>query len=201
MFNEIVIHQGPDASPPKWAIDFAVGTACMSPCQKRKVGISVYRCIEALGSGIERTERTGISGFNGPPVSRCGTLTTPPASGHCDGSKACRDSCGRRCVHAEFRAIDTISTYGRRYSLTTDQMRMVHVKLDGAGKLIPNDGPSCVECSKHILDVGVGGIWLYQDSVWHTVLDAQEREAIEPRWIYYDAERFHRETCVRLGVY
>lgn len=191
--NEIVIHEGPDASPPKWAINDALRIALMSPCQKRKVGIAVYRCVQILGPGRERVERTGLIGFNGPPVAPRYLVPGTVTPALCDGSKACRESCARRCVHAEFRALNNIGIHDRMDKLNADLLRMVHVKLDDYGHLKPNGGPSCIECSKHILDASVGGIWLYQDR-----LLARE---IDPRWIYYDAENFHTATCRRLGVH
>jgi len=176
----IVTYIGPDASPPEWAIDQAVQAANESPCQKRKVGISIYRKIRPAGAGCELVINTLDTGYNGPP----GPVV-------CHGTRECRDACSKRCVHAETRAIYSLAqpSIGEPDGLAhfTNELRMVHVKLDDAGRVMACDGPSCIECSKLILDVGIGGIWLFE-------------QGIPRRWIYYTALRFHEITSHRCGL-
>ncbi len=183
----IVSFIGPTAAPPAWAIEDALTIAGQSPCQKRKVGIAIYRCERGLDGGRELVASTLAAGYNGPPWIPDGD--DPGIEGACDGSAACRRDCARRCVHAEARAIDALvdglRDQGRR-------LRLVHAKLDDHGRLMACDGPSCIDCSKMILDRGLGGIWLYER---HEVF------VETPRWIYYPAKDFHEATAARLGIY
>jgi deoxycytidylate deaminase len=176
---------GSATAPPEWAIEDAVDAARLSPCQKRKVGISVYYSLRPLEGGRELAQATSASGYNGPPWTWDGD--DPDVEGACDGSEACRRDCARRCVHAEPRAIDAITQDRRDYG---HRLRLVHVKLDDAGKVMACDGPSCIDCSKQILDAGIGGIWLYEQ-----VPDG------DPAWRYYRALDFHEATERRLGIH
>lgn len=200
----IVSFVGPSASPPEWAIEEALAAASHSPCQKRKVGISVYRCLRGLPGGQELVIDTNSSGYNGPPFTW--NKDEPDVEGACDGSEACRRDCARRCVHAEVRAIDTIVEELRDRS---HLLRLVHVKLDDAGKLKACNGPSCIDCSKFILDCGIGGIWLLENpprdpaeewSAWYQGREP-ERDPAPARWRYYPAKEFHQATMVRLGIH
>lgn len=198
----IVSFVGPDAAPPVWSIEDAESAASRSPCQKRKVGIDIYRCVRALPGGRELVVDTMASGYNGPPWTYEGD--DPLDEGDCDGSEACRRDCARRCVHAEPRAIDAVIDSLRDHG---NMLRMVHVKLDDAGKLMACDGPSCVECSKLILDCGIGGIWLYElptvaeaNAAGVTHMDDPRHVALA-RWRYYPALEFHEATLDRLRIY
>jgi deoxycytidylate deaminase len=176
--SEIIDTTGPSAGPPDWAILQAELVATDSPCQKRGVGIAMYRCERQLPGGRELVA-SGVGVI-------CAAHNSPPVRTPCDGTPECRRDCRRRCVHAEMRAIDIIPRELRPYGY--GNLRMVHVKLDDSGKLMPCYGPSCDDCSKHILDFGVGGIWLYEVGQ-------------PPCWVYYPAKDFHEITCARVGVY
>lgn len=58
---------------------------------------------------------------------------------------------------------------------------MLHIKtVDGAA--VPSAGPSCLECSKLILEAGVAEMWLF----------------LETGWTRYSAREFHTATLGRL---
>lgn len=126
--------------PPTGIVELAVAAAAESPCAKSKRGAAVY---------LPRTGYPITAPFhNGPP----GELM-------CDGSDACRASCRYRCQHAEARAVHDLI-----YSFTGDHKDcdLVHVKVVD-GELVAGGGPSCASCSGLILEVGIGGVWLYQE--------------------------------------
>jgi hypothetical protein len=157
-----------DAPLPEY-IDAAIAAARRSPCAKSKRGVVIYR------HGI-----VGV-GFNGQP------------SGECGGSGGvCWPVCHKVCVHAEMRAIrealqrpgchtslpDLHEPGHRPHALLHDPgYRLVHVKvIDGA--LVASGGPSCWQCSREILDVGLAGVWLFHFEGWR----------------FYPADEFHAET-------
>ncbi len=211
----IVAMEGPLAAPPPWAVQQAIDAAGLSPCQKRKVGIAVYACDYRMQDGREYVRQTNAVGHNGPPWYPAwsardvidGPVVTPYTKPLCDGSPDCRRDCAKRCVHAEARAIDLI--YPDLFLFQrAGLLRLVHVKLGRHGEVTACDGPSCIECSKMILDRGIGGIWLFERNkpgageaweAWYkgSVLP----DPIPPRWIYYPAAEFHEATCLRLGIH
>lgn len=165
--------------PPKDVVDNAIHEARRSPCAKRKVGAAVFLVGDTATYGL---------GYNGPSGGRI-----------CDGSASCRASCRDRCVHAETRALHEFmdGSHGAPFDI-------VHVKLDAAGDLEAcTDGPSCVRCSALILDVGIVGVWLYEEIERAAGLVTPERVGNAPiaRWRRYTAEDFHSATCRNLGVY
>lgn len=131
-------------APPDVAIAEALQTAALSPCAKSKRGVVAYA----------RTDPPRVIGvgFNGPPRDI-----------RCDGSWSCQADCGKRCVHAEVRAIRDLPTTPtlRRWIV------LVHVKIGEDGRLVAGGGPSCWQCSREILDVGIGGVWLFEAQRWH----------------------------------
>jgi deoxycytidylate deaminase len=164
--------------PPPNAVEEAVFTAKRSPCAKSKRGVAVY-----ARSGSEVVG----AGFNGPP------LTTP-----CAGTDACRQSCSKVCVHAEIRALRQAHAVAHRSRHSMAYFDAVHVKVvDGA--LVAGGGPSCWQCSREVLDVGLGGFWLYQEPP----AECPEPDCIGgpdcqtptgPTWRYYTAAEFHAAT-------
>lgn len=137
-------------------IKAAVEQANMSPCAKSKRGVVVW---EPLGNRIVGR------GFN-----------APPPRFHCGGSEACRQACGKLCVHAEMNAI--FSTWGR-----TCKADMLHIKtVDGVP--VPSGPPSCWQCSRNILAAGISYIWLLHEEGWKR---------------YYAAD-FHRLTLQHCGL-
>lgn len=156
--------------PPDEAVEAALAAARKSPCAKSQRGVSAYLLLDAAPAPITVV----ATGFNGPP----GTIP-------CDGSDACRASCKQRCVHAEMRALRQVATMPLRHRVS-----LVHVELDGAGALVAGGGPSCWQCSREVLDVGVAGVWLYQYGV------IGPRGLVGSAWLFYEALDFHQMTLV-----
>lgn len=94
-------------------------------------------------------------------VDRAGTLL---AKGHnhqpfpfqCNGSEQCKRTCGKTAVHAEQSAILAA------HMVFPPGTSMLHVKaIDG--KPVASMAPSCLECSKLILESGIGWMHLLHD--------------------------------------
>lgn len=144
------------------ALREAVEIGARSPCAKSKRGVVVW------------APHLGVTAWG---------HNTPPRGFGCDGSDACRAACGKVCVHAEQAAILS----GLLAQNHVAQMEMLHVKVvDGEG--VPGGPPSCPDCSKLILAVGIAGMWLYE-----------EREG-GPQLVRYTAEEFHRTTLANCGL-
>jgi len=164
-------------APPEYAIDTARRAALESPCQKSKRGVALFNRETAdlivRNGGMYRTMIAG-TGFNGPPP---GFI--------CDGSEACRADCGKFCVHAEVRGI-------RAAGILDDvgDLELVHVKVVG-GLVVDSGPPSCWQCSREVLDVGLRGVWLFEQPVDRTAA---------PGWRYYTAHDFHCATLMHCGI-
>jgi deoxycytidylate deaminase len=189
------------AGPPLFSIAAAESAAALSPCQKSKRGAVFYRTLETdsnseLGLVIEYVEQTFAQGWNGPPWIWDGD--EPLSELACDGTEACRRDCAKRCVHAEQRAIlALISTLKESPSA----LRMVHVKIGDDGRAVPGKRPCCAECSKLILDSGIGGIWLYESAAGTWVKNGRLSDESPGVWRYYAAQEFHETTMTNLGIY
>lgn len=146
--------------PANVIIGLAEQQARSSPCLKSKRGAVVYSRGRVFGCG-----------FNGQP----GNLV-------CTGSVACRKACGMICEHAEAKAIrEAIAFRAAGAGWLVD---LVHVKIGSDGLLVGGGGPSCVQCSRLIVDVGfIGKVWLYEDS-----------SPVGSAWVMYSADEFHRVT-------
>lgn len=140
--------------PPVTAIAAAIAAAEQSPCSKSKRGASVFHPATTTIYGV---------GFNGQP--------SPFA---CSGSEACRASCSQLCVHAEVRAIRR-ATFGS-WTRELNGLEMLHVKVVD-GMLVSSGSPSCVQCSREIVDVGLSAMWLYENDAWkrYTAVDFHQR--------------------------
>lgn len=194
--EDTVTYTGPDARPPNFAIAHAESAAYMSPCRKSKRGVGFYLAMQELEDGQELARETYVEGYNGPPW--VWSVDDSDYELACDGSESCRRDCSVRCVHAEARAIMDLPPY---LSESPARLRMVHVKIDHfTGRVVPGNGPSCVACSKIILDRGIGGIWLYEkgDGVW---VDAMGQLTNAGAWRYYPALEFHEISLATSGVY
>lgn len=135
------------AGPQEDMVTLAIEAATRSPCAKSKRGVVVYGPLNTFG--VSDDERYFIGdGFNGMP------------NGYsCDGSDACRSMCSKRCLHAEDRAIR--NALGEESRGHLHGCEAVHVKVVG-GKLAWGGGPSCWQCSRTVLDVGLEAFWLYE---------------------------------------
>lgn len=172
-------------TPPEEIIAAAVAAACLSSCVKSKRGAAVY----IPGSWGNKLIGTGFNGQPDPFV--------------CKGQ--CIESCSRLAIHAEERAIRTaIATVSgvARVPLSALRVDLVHAKVIG-GELVAGGGPSCWACSKTILDVGISGVWLYQEDKVTTTFenDTPSKLVIEPTgWRRYTARDFHLATAIACGM-
>lgn len=161
--------------PPAAIISTAVGSARMSPCAKTKRGAVAY-----LDYHMDGTITTIIgTGFNGPP---------DPIE--CLANDDCRRDCGKRCGHAEERALREASRSPRQRA----SIVLLHVKIEH-GELVAGAGPGCWQCSREMLDAKtVHGIWLFQTG------ESRGAAGKPDSWRYWEAEEFHRETCRAVGI-
>lgn len=154
-------------SPPTWAIELAKQEAACSPCRSKR-GVVVY------SNPYDRTTPPCLygSGFNSPP------------NGECPGRAVCAGKCGRMSIHAEMRALRGIELP------LVPMVYLVHVELtpDGTG-IVACAGPSCEQCSKHILAAGfVRFIWLY------------EATSLGGKWVARSPLELHRTTMKNVGA-
>lgn len=156
--------------PPQEAIDDAITAANWSPCAKSKRGVAIFRHFPSDHVGVSIVIS---SAYNGPP-----------SNYGCDGSEECRAACARRCVHAEVRAIREA-----QYNDGLSRCDAVHVKVIN-GTLVAGGGPSCAECAREVLDVGLSGFWLYEG----------RKDAASGLWVRYTAEEFHRASLQAAGL-
>lgn len=118
------------------ALRRAIEEGAKSPCSKSKRGVVIWKAGHAGDHEI-------VSAHNGPPPGFA-----------CDGTDACRAACGRLCLHAEMRAL---------FHTPRDATDLLHVKVvNGVG--VPSGPPSCVDCSKAILDRGISRVWLLHET-------------------------------------
>lgn len=178
-------------APPSHVIDAARSAAMKSPCAKSKRGAVLFWVgDDPQGWATEPFALPSSSAFNGPPE-----------PWRCDGSESCKKTCGLLCMHAETRCLHKAAICGVRKlepNGFTSQMRgnannydLVHVKVVGSSVdpiVVPGGPPSCLQCSKAILDAGIRGVWLY------LLLPNGEGQ-----WRRYTATEFHYETISHLA--
>ncbi len=153
-------------APPSHVIEVARQAAMRSPCAKSKRGAVLFWV------GDDEPGNRPSEPF---PMKVTAAFNGPPAPWKCDGSASCAKTCGLLCMHAEARTLQLGASYGLRVLQPngfTSQMRgnannydLVHVKVAGFGAdlvAVPGGGPSCVQCSKAILDAGIRGVWLWR---------------------------------------
>lgn len=101
--------------------------------------------------------KRGVAIFDGEYLVACGH-NHKPAGFMCDGSKACKYKCSQDAVHAEQAAIIGAGRAARG-------CEMLHVKtVDRC--VVPSMGPSCLQCSKLIIEAGITAMWLYHERGW-----------------------------------
>jgi hypothetical protein len=87
--------------------------------------------------------------------------------------------------------------------LDEGRLELVHVELASDGGVVACDGPSCANCSKHIVDCGfVVGVWLYEamrinDALVITGDPVAKTMRAVGEWRRYTAADFHRVTIER----
>ena len=139
------------------AAAIAAAISLKSPCQSKR-GVTLWN---------HHTNQNINVGWNDQPFGF-----------RCDGSDACKKSCGKTAIHAEEATI--LAT--ERHAL--QGASMIHIKsVDGLP--VPSGRPSCVRCSGMILESGIDWMWLLHH-------DGLKR---------YSAEEFHAETIRTLGLY
>lgn len=105
----------------------------------------------------------------------------PPHPFICDGSLECKANCRETAVHAEQAALLMATPEERRRGT------MLHVKVVN-GKAVPSGPPSCIQCSKLILESGVQTMYLLYENAGIVGL------------VGYAAEKFHKRSCGYHGI-
>lgn len=144
----------PKTHPLPIYIEAAIEASIKSPCQKSKRGVVIFNESGMLAYG-----------WNHRP------------DNHCTGSDSCRKFCNQLCVHAEQDAIIKVNKNNFENS------QMLHIKTVD-GNAVPSGPPSCWQCSRIILDVGIKAMWLLEDDGWNK----------------YDANSFHEITLKNCGI-
>jgi hypothetical protein len=140
-------------APPDYVIESARSLGAHSPCAKSKRGVVLFN--------PEAAERAAKYGHTTNGVIVSGGFNAPPSPFTCQNNMVCRGSCRDVCLHAEQRAILA--------ALGCDDVRdleLVHVKVVD-GQVVAGGGPSCLQCSKLVVGVGIRGVWLFEAQRWH----------------------------------
>lgn len=88
----------------------------------------------------------------------CSGYNHKPKGFTCDGSNACKRLCAQDAIHAEQHALHFAGSQA-------EGSEMLHVKVfDGA--LVASGPPSCLQCSKLIVQAGISGMWLFHTDGW-----------------------------------
>lgn len=154
------------------AVQMALDVARLSPCAKSHRGVVAVD---------RQSGQLLAAATNGPPA--------PMA---CTGSPECRAACPRVAVHAEQRALLIALEH---HHLPPGRVDIIHVKADlQTGELVAGGGPSCVECSKLMLDAGIGRVYLHEEVAPSLLVPSGGV------WIAYECEDFHRRTLRALGL-
>lgn len=91
----------------------------------------------------------------------------PPAPFVCDGSDVCRDACGKLAVHAEERALLAYLRCAGRCAdgRVARGMQVIHIHITGDVPVMSGP-PSCITCSRSLLEAGVSWVWLWHETGW-----------------------------------
>ncbi len=106
----------------------------------------------------------------------------PPLS--CSGSAACRAECRRVAVHAEERALLRLA----RLRICPIGGVLLHVKVVD-GELVGGGPPSCLQCSRLILEAEISTVWLYEVNT--------EPGFAGNAWVARSALQFHLDTMLK----
>lgn len=174
------------------AIETAIVFARTSPCRKSRRGCAIFNPAAAGVAGLIIG-----AGFNGQvPPWRCdGTCNRKLEDG--------RSVCGLTAEHAEYRAIiSAIDCLALSNRWSTEQrlggMELVHIKVNENGVPVPSGGPSCIDCSRHVVSSRLEAVWLFQHG---TVTDANGIGRHTPAsWVRWPALDFHAETMRACGL-
>lgn len=190
-------------TPLPYLIEGARKAALESPCAKSKRGVVLFDHEDTKRWQPGRTVDWELGtilgiGYNGQPYGF-----------KCSGSEACRRDCAKLCLHAEQRAI----MYGLQRA-AIHGCDLLHVKVVD-GQVVPGGGPSCWQCSRLVVEVGLRGVWLYEEPrcscppgevafvAIATSLEPHRPDCglgVPARWRFYTAVDFHRETLRACGI-
>lgn len=188
--------------PPLAAVEAAVAIGAQAECAKSKRGAVVFR-VEPVTAERGEQSFTVASicdvvgyGFNSAPDRKC------------DGSAECASACGEICVHAEERAVRgavaLLAASGYMPSpaahFTLAGWDLLHAKVVD-GQLVPGGGPSCVTCSRTILDAGISNVWLYEQPC--PACDRKERKITPPHSSVVGSHAVHSPSgavCTRSNL-
>lgn len=173
--------------PPSHVVDKVIEMAGRSGCLGSARGAVVFD---------PHTDALYFGGWNGPPAGRV-----------CDASVACNAECGRRCVHAEARALRLVyasslfgdagfrGEAGLAHPDLIGRLELVHGRAVD-NRLVATGGPSCWQCSREVLDSGIAAVWLYtRGGVEVEDAPGGARQHRTPdKWIRWPAVAFDEET-------
>lgn len=156
-------------------VDYAVEVAMKSPCQSKRGVLIADKAGDLIGEGFNHQ----------------------PSPFICDGSDACKRTCGKTAVHAEQSAI-----LSARADVRSGWM--LHVKARD-GKPCASMAPSCLECSKLILESGISWMHLLHDTTAQ-ILPGEKVVGVVEGWSVdgsikelhisrYSAQHFHWLTA------
>jgi len=179
-------------APPDYVIEAARKAALRSPCQKSKRGVAAFYREDAERMELDSTfAEVVIATQNRDNVVIASVgWNSPPKGFLCDGSAECRRDCAKFCLHAEHRAIRAAGVIDG----LCDDLELVHVKVIGE-QIAAGGPPSCWQCSREIVDVGVHGVWLYEAPTHFT-----PASLATGTWHFYTAHDFHCETLKNCGI-
>ncbi len=149
-----------DSIPPAEVVAAAVAAGRLALCAKSQRGVAIFQ----LGGAVS------ARGFNAPPPGWA-----------CSRDQACAADCSKLCIHAEAMAITEALKIGE----PVRGAEMLHVKLRD-GELVTGGGPSCWQCSKQMVAVGIAGMWLYENP---------------GLWKRYEIKEFHRLTLAACSIF
>ncbi len=148
-------------------IDEMIKEGSRGPCAKSKRVSAIISC------SLETYD--GISSY--PYII---ATNTPPGKFVCLNNEACKANCNKVCVHAEENVILKAFQYR---TIEVAGGACLHLKIVD-GKPVPSGKPSCVYCSRKILQSGLKYMFLFH----------------ETGWCRYTAEEFHEHTLRNLEL-
>lgn len=171
--------------PPAWVIERARRAGALSPCAKSQRGVALY-AVDGERRRVGNNDHWMVARSSSPDANPSCALANdicvaaesngPPGPFVCTGDEKsanswrCRQHCAKLAVHAEQRAIMMALT---ERDVSMQMLELVHVKVVDEA-VVPGGGPSCWQCSRLVVEVGLKGVWLYQATKWHSGLRCRE---------------------------
>ncbi|HET8574696.1 MAG TPA: hypothetical protein VFM02_00800 [Candidatus Paceibacterota bacterium] len=170
----------PSVNKKAWTeiLNRAKNAARASPCKHSKRGAVIFH---------STTGEVFSVGNNHPPGTNlceqyCPLPIDPGKKNIIQTASPKLQSCNKLVIHAEMDALLFLRNQGR--ILVFSEYDLLHLKVAGHKNKeipIPSGPPSCVSCSRHILDKGFRGVWLLETD-----------EGKKPIWNYYATAVFHQ---------